>query len=305
MKTVLVTGANGLLGRKLVEAAAARFAVAAADLQEGPAAGTAAAPYFRCDVTSVRDVAAALDRARPDAVIHAAAFTDVDGCERLRDESWAVNVDGAANVARACRERGAAMIHLSTDYVFDGTAGPYAETDPPNPLSHYGRGKLESEREVLSAHPGAAVVRTMVLFGFAPGIRENFVTWTVRKLSAGEPVSIVTDQIGHPTLADDLAAAVLLLAEAGVPGLWHAAGSEWINRFDFARRVAAAFGLDASLIRPTTSDAFKQPAPRPLRSGLISDKLRNEFGFTLSDVDGALGKLRGQMETAGAWRSRA
>lgn len=302
MKTLAVTGGNGLLGLKVLEAAASRFRTVSLDLQEGPAAGSSAEAYARCDVTSAEQVAAVLERARPYAVIHTAAFTDVDGCETRREESLAVNAGGARHVAAACRRLGARMAHISTDYVFDGTAGPYTETDEPNPISHYGRTKLEGERAVREELPDAVIARTMVLFGFAPGSRDNFVTWLVRKLSAGEPVSIVTDQFGHPTLADDLARAVLLLVESGASGLYHTAGSEWLNRFDFAVRTASVFGLDASLIRPTTSDAFRQPAPRPLRSGLDSGKLKAEFGFTLSSAEEALKTLRGQMEAAGQWR---
>ncbi len=302
MKTLAVTGGNGLLGMKVLEAAASRFRTVSLDIQEGPAAGSSAGVYARCNVTSEEQVSGVLERTRPDAVIHTAAFTDVDACETRREESRAVNADGARHVAAACRKLGARMAHISTDYVFDGTAGPYTEADEPNPLSHYGRTKLEGERAVAAELPDAVIARTMVLFGFAPGIRENFVTWLVRKLSAGEPVSIVTDQVGHPTLADDLAAAVLLLVERGASGLYHTAGSEWLNRYDFALKTAAVFDLDASLIRPTTSDAFRQPAPRPLRSGLDSGKLRAEFGFTLSSAEEALKIIRGQMEAAGQWR---
>jgi dTDP-4-dehydrorhamnose reductase len=301
MRTVCVTGGNGLLGLKVLDAAATRFVTVSLDIQNGPI-DAAGAAYFRCDVTSETQIAGILERTRPDAVIHTAAFTDVDGCETRQDESRAVNVDGARNVAAACRRLGIRMAHISTDYVFDGTAGPYAETDAPNPISHYGRTKLEGERAVMAELPDAVIARTMVLFGFAPGIRENFVTWLVRKLTAGEPVSIVTDQYGHPTLADDLAQAVLLLVERGASGLYHAAGSEWLQRFDFAVKAAGVFGLDASLISPVTSGAFRQPAPRPLRSGLDSGKLKTEFGFALSAAEDALKKVRGQMESAGYWR---
>jgi dTDP-4-dehydrorhamnose reductase len=298
LRTVCVTGGNGLLGAKLTVLAAASTRVVSADLQDGPSIRTRNVEYVRADITDPAQVDSLLDRAKPEAVFHTAAFTDVDGCETRREAAWSVNVTGTENVAAACRRTGVRLIHLSTDYVFDGIAGPYSETDPPNPVSHYGRTKLESERIVQSLLPGALIVRTMVLYGFAAGARPNFVTWLVAALKRGTPVRIVTDQFGHPTLADDLARALLLLFEKRAYGIVHAAGGEWLNRFDFALKTAEVFGLDASLISPTTSDAFKQPAPRPLRSGLITDRIEREFGFRFSTTGEGLRVVREQMDAA-------
>ena len=299
MRTLCVTGGNGLLGMKLAGLASRSFRVFSADVQEGPSLELPNTEYVRTDVVDPAQVEGLLLRAKPEAVFHTAAFTDVDGCEIHRERAWSVNVTGTENVASACRRHGVRMIHLSTDYVFDGAAGPYSETDAPNPVSHYGRTKLESERIVQSLLPVALIARTMVLYGYAAGARDNFVTWLVAALSRRTPVRIVTDQYGHPTLADDLARALMLLFERNAAGILHAAGAEWLNRFEFAVKAAEVFGLDSSLITPTTSDAFKQPAPRPLRSGLKTDKLRGAFGFIFSAVDEGLRTVRIQMEEAG------
>jgi dTDP-4-dehydrorhamnose reductase len=298
MQTVAVSGSNGLLGRKLVRAAEARYRVLAMDVAEEPPVRSGRVEYVRCDVMDADLVARTLGTARPAWVFHTAAFTDVDACESHRETAWSVNVVGAENVALACAGLGARMVHLSTDYVFDGAHGPYTEIDTPNPISHYGATKLESERAVASVLPGALIVRTMVLYGFEPAVRPNFVTWLVAKLRRSEPVRIVTDQFGNPTLADDLAAALLVLSDRGAEGIFHAAGAEWLSRHAFALRVAEVFGLDCSLIAPTTSDAFRQPAPRPLRSGLYTEKIKTAYGLVLSPVSTGLEHVKHQMEAA-------
>jgi dTDP-4-dehydrorhamnose reductase len=302
LRTVCVTGGNGLLGTKLTELAGLSLRVVSSDLQDGPSVEPPNLTYVRADITDPAQVDSLLRRSKPEAVFHTAAFTDVDGCETRRDAAWSVNVTGTENLATACRRYGARLIHLSTDYVFDGMAGPYSETDAPNPVSHYGRTKLESERVVRSLLPDALIARTMVLYGFAAGARSNFVTWLVAALKRRAPVRIVTDQFGNPTLADDLARALLLLFERRASGIIHAAGREWLNRFDFALKTAEVFGLDASLISPTTSDEFKQPAPRPLRSGLRTDKIEREFGFRFSTAAEGLRAVREQMDAAGPER---
>jgi dTDP-4-dehydrorhamnose reductase len=302
LRTVCVTGGNGLLGTKLTELAGLSFRVVSSDLQDGPSVEQPNLTYVRADITDPAQIDSLLRRSKPEAVFHTAAFTDVDGCETRREAAWAVNVTGTENLAAACRRYGVRLIHLSTDYVFDGIAGPYSETDAPNPVSHYGRTKLESERVVQSLLPDALIARTMVLYGFSAGARPNFVTWLVAALKSGTAARIVTDQFGNPTLADDLARALLLLFERRASGIIHAAGGEWLNRFDFALKTAEVFGLDASLISPTTSDAFKQPAPRPLRSGLRTDKIEREFGFRFSTAAEGLRAVREQMDAAGPER---
>ncbi len=305
MKTLLITGGNGLLGTKLLTAASERYHLVSLDLQEETVLRTVDLRYIRADITDRTTIRNAILDAGPDGVIHTAAYTHVDGCETDSDRAHAVMVDGTRHVAEACREAGARMIHLSTDYVFDGTSGPYGEEDTTNPLSAYGRFKLESEQIVLDTLEDLAVVRTMVLYGFAPDVRDNFATWLVRALQNGEAVTIVTDQTGHPTLVDDLAAACLVLFEKKAKGIFHAAGSQWMSRFDFAILLAGVFGLDPSLIGQTTTDRLRQSASRPLVSGLKTDKIRKAFGVRFSTCEEGLRIMKRQMEEAGAFRGAA
>ena len=297
MKKICVTGGNGLLGTKLLATACKKYRIISIDLQESSLFQCNGLEYIQGDITNRDVIISQIVRARPDCVIHTAAFTNVDGCEKEKDKAWKVNVDGAENIALACRDLKIKMIHISTDYVFDGRNGPYTETDKTNPISFYGKTKLESEKRISDILEDFVITRTMVLYGYSPGVRMNFVTWLIDKLRNKEKVKIVTDQYGTPTLADDLARAVIVLFEKDGRGLYNTAGSELINRYDFALRIAEIFDLDSSLIEKTTSDYLKQPAPRPLRSGLRVDKIRIEMGVDFSPVREGLLKMKKQMES--------
>jgi len=297
LKSILITGSNGLLGNKLVSAATGRYRVVGLDLQSGPYVPPAPAEYIQGDVSDRERIFGQLREKKPDVVLHAAAFTDVDACESQYETAYAVNVRGTECIADACKRLGISLIHLSTDYVFDGARGPYAEDDKPCPLSAYGKMKWESERIVSSLLPDAVIARTMVLFGYAPHVRKNFVTWLIEKLGKRETVRVVNDQFGTPTFADDLAEALLALFEKGVRGIYHTAGSDYLDRHAFAVRIADVFGLDKSLIAATTSDRFVQPAPRPKKSGLKTQKLERDTGFRFRPLSGVLSLMKNQMES--------
>jgi dTDP-4-dehydrorhamnose reductase len=295
MKSILITGSNGLLGNRLQHAASGRCRIACLDVQPGPHDAAVPAEYVQADILDLDGMVRLARRFKPDAVVHTAAFTDVDACESRYDEARAVNVLGAENVAKACKAAGARMVHLSTDYVFDGESGPYSEGDAPHPISAYGRMKLESEEAVASILPCSTVVRTMVLFGFAPLVRNNFVTWLIGELRNGKRVRIVTDQYGTPTFADDLASAVLALVDRDQNGLYHAANPDCMSRHAFALLIAGVFGLDPSLIDEATSEGLNQPAPRPKRSGLDAGRLARDTGFRFRPLRGALEELKKQI----------
>ena len=217
---VLVTGSSGLLGSKLLAAMRSRpELVPLAAARRAPDARHAdAVAFWSLDITDRRRVQGIFGEAAPHAVVHAAAMTDVDGCELDPERAWAVNVAGTEHVVEACEQVGASLVHLSTEYVFDGEAGPYVETDQPRPLSVYGKTKLASERVVARCGQRWAVARTTVVFGYAPRARHNFVLWLLDRLARGERVRVVADQVGSPTLADNLAEMVLALVTEGGHG---------------------------------------------------------------------------------------
>jgi len=226
----------------------------------------------------------ALDRSRPAIVFLAAALTNVDYCELHADESRRINVDGPAAIAEWCAARDIPLVFFSSDYVFDGADGPYDESRSPRPLNVYGRQKLAAEEAIAGVGAESLIVRTTGVFG-AEQARKNFVLSLIDRLSRGENVQVPRDQIGTPTWADDLADAVMTVLRSESRGIMHITGASRMSRFEFARRIAAHFGLDEKRIIGVDTASLGQPAPRPLSAGLISNRL----GRALMTVDEALG----------------
>jgi dTDP-4-dehydrorhamnose reductase len=223
-------------------------------------------------------------------VVHAAAETNVERCETERDLARRINVDGTANMAAACVSVGARLILISTDYVFDGRKGNYAETDEPNPISFYGVTKLDAERIAASAASNSLIIRTSVLYGWHP-TKLNFATWILKGLREGQTLKVVNDHINSPTFADNLADAIRRAIECDSRGILHIAGSERINRFDFAGRIAARFDLNGSLLVPVQMRDLGWIAKRPRDSSLNVGKAEKELGIELLGVDGGLGEM--------------
>lgn len=264
---VAITGANGLLGSEAVGLLRGRHEVLA--LGRGPCR-LPAGPFrwADADLGDGRSVERALVEFGAQAVLHAGAFTDVDGCERDPERAWAVNVGGSEQVARACRVLGARLLAVSTDYVFDGAAGPYAEDDLPNPRGVYARTKRAGEEAAGLLAPNCAVARVAVVYSGRPGAKPTFATQIVEKLSHGAPVLAFEDQQVSPTLARNGAEMCLeVLLQTDHRGVLHTAGASTVSRVEFARRVAQRFGLTGEII-PVRIAEMKLPAPRPLRGGL-------------------------------------
>jgi dTDP-4-dehydrorhamnose reductase len=259
---------------------------------------------YLLDKTKRDQVLELVGRVKPDAVFDTGALHNVDYCEAHPQEAMAVNRDGTKNLADACATSGSKFVFVSTDYVFDGGRGPYSEKDVPGPINVYGQSKLEGERAATEACSRCAVVRPSVVYSWVPpetagtsssGKPLNFGTWLVRQLKAGNRLNIVDDQLGSPTLADDLASAMLALASSSAVGIFHTAGSTVLSRYDFSVRMAKALRLDGSLITAVRSSQFKQAARRPANSGLVSEKLRAVVGHRMMEIDEALGVFAGQV----------
>jgi dTDP-4-dehydrorhamnose reductase len=254
---VLVIGAGGMLARDVVLAA------------EGPQHQNTAQAEQDLVVTDAVLVAAALAELRPEAVVNCAAWTDVDGAEA--NEAAALQVNGVApgHLARAAADHGAQLVHVSTDYVFDGTARrPYFESDPTGPRSAYGRTKLAGEQAVLAAGGGHAVVRTAWLFGAAG---TNFVATMLALAATRDAVTVVGDQIGSPTFTGHLAGALLDIAERRVAGIAHVAGAGQCAWSELAAQTFEQAGVSCT-VRPVPSSEFPRPAPRPAWSVLASER---------------------------------
>jgi dTDP-4-dehydrorhamnose reductase len=255
MKRVLITGANGMLGRDIQEALGAR-------------------PYSALsrEALDVRDLDAVREAvAGHDVIVNCAAYTKVDDAEAHEVDAFAVNAEGAQNLALAARDTGARLIHLSTDYVFDGSAtSPYPENSPRHPLGAYARTKAAGEELVLEAHPtGTIILRSAWLYGqHGP----NFVSTMLRLAGERDTLTVVDDQRGQPTWTRDLAEKVVEIIDADISsGIFHGTSSGETTWFGFARAIFAGIGLDPERVHPTDSASFVRPAPRPAYSVLGHD----------------------------------
>lgn len=296
MKRILITGSNGLLGQKVVEIfSRSNYSLLLTSIEDKSVFNEEMLPYRQLDTTNRQDVRSVIEEIEPEVIVHTAAITDVDACETKREAAWKVNVGSVENLVYAAKLVGAKIIHLSTDYVFDGKSGPYTELDRPNPLSYYGRTKLASENVLKTSGIPSTVIRTMVLYGVGYNVKLNFALWLAKNLSEGKPVKVVDDQVGNPTLVDDLAFAIVKIVELDRNGLYHVAGANLVNRYEFALALARIFDFDKKLITPVKSSAFKQPAPRPLKSGLITLKAETDLGVKMSGVEQGLKILKNQI----------
>ncbi len=296
MAKILITGANGLLGQKTVQTFAneTTHELILTDVQES-AEDTHGFVYFPLDITKKEDVKESVRKYTPDIIINTAAYTNVDGCETEKVQSWRVNVDAVKHFIIASRINSSKIIHISTDYVFDGKIGNYDESSKPNPLSYYGKGKLASENALITSGVTHAIIRTMIIYGTGKNLRLNFALWLIEKLKNKEPVNIVNDQFGQPTIVDDLALALLMIVNRDKTGLFHVSGSEYISRYEFALKLAEVFGFDKRLVLPIKTSELNQAAPRPMNSSFILLKAETELGLKPLNVTEGLFFLKSQL----------
>jgi dTDP-4-dehydrorhamnose reductase len=243
------------------------------------------------DVTDRAALKEAMLARMPQVVINLAALTNVDECESDKKLAWKLNVTLVENLVRICRAADAHLVHLSTDYVFDGEKGPYTEADVPSPLNYYGKSKLAGENAITTSGIEATIVRTNVLYGPNPS-RPDFVHWVLSCSERGLGIRAASDQFGNPTYVDDVAEAIVRLIDRKLTGLFHVGGAEYISRFEFAKRVARTFKLDESAVEPVHSADLAQVARRPLRAGLVSLKAETELRMRFRGVDSGLVSLR-------------
>ena len=286
MKTILLTGTNGLLGQKLVAQLAPRAAagelrvVASSRGANKLAALFPQVPFVPLDVADAERVRAVLDEVAPTHVIHTAAMTNVDACETDRPACWRHNTTAVEHLAATCAARDIHLTHVSTDFIFDGAAGPYAEDAVPNPVNYYGVSKLAAEQAVRAAGGRWAIARTVLVYGTAHDYgRSNLVLWVRDALRAGKTLQVVDDQWRTPTLAEDLAEGCLRIVDRDATGVFHLSSDELLTPYQMALQVADFFGLDAAHLQRVTAATFTQPARRPPRTGFLIGKARHELGF--------------------------
>ena len=268
MTRLLIIG-SGLLGNCFAEMAVNTF-VTFATYNEHSLDLKGCKSYY-LNITNNADVTTLVQKLKPDYIIHTAALTDVDHCERDKRLAWNINVEGTRHISEISRKISAKLIYISTDYVFDGHGGMYKENDSTNPIDYYGATKLGGENLVKDLKD-YIIVRPSVLYGWNP-VKLNFVTWVIQGLKKENAINVVNDQFNSPTLADNLVELILELIEKEENGIFHASGSERISRLDFAIRIAEIFGLNEDLIKPITSDQLNWTAKRPMDSSLDVSKI--------------------------------
>ncbi|WP_373524130.1 NAD(P)-dependent oxidoreductase [Aquiflexum sp.] len=300
---VLVTGANGLLGQKLVDQLRADPEIHVIGTGKGqsrlPNAWKGSYEWREMDVTDKQQVLEVFAEIKPDAVIHTAAMTQVDDCEKEKDQSRIANIDAVSNLIEACRTNDVHLVHLSTDFIFDGEEGPYTEEAAPNPINYYGQTKLEAENRILESGIRWAIVRTVLVYGIANDMsRSNIILWVKKSLEEGRNIKVVNDQWRTPTLAEDLAEGCVLIVKKGATGIFNISGKDFLTPFEMAIQTANYFGLDKSLITEVDSTLFTQPAKRPPKTGFIIEKAKNELGYSPKSFTEGIGILSKQIKLA-------
>ncbi len=283
---ILIVGASGLVGSHLVMACQQRGWNVVGTYHQFEQ------PHLKpLKITDADAVQALIQETQPQVVFLPAFRSNVDYCEQNPEETYQINVVGSLNVAKSCKEVDAKLVFYSSDYVFNGEAGPYREVDEPEPICVYGRQKLEVEQQISQLMTNYLILRVTVVYGHeAQG--KNFLIRLISTLQNGQMIRVPEDQVGSPTLVDDIAEASCRLIEAGVTGLFHVAGPDVMSRYEFSLTVAELLGLERDNILPVITSELEQLAKRPLKAGMVCDRLVETINWKLKGVVDALNHLK-------------
>jgi dTDP-4-dehydrorhamnose reductase len=294
---ILVTGSNGLLGQKLSRLLQEDDDVYLIATARGRSAvKITRGEYHSMDISDRDSVESVLRFTKPEVVINTAAMTQVDDCETQREACWKANVTAVESLVRCCNALHVHLVHVSTDFIFDGSRGPLDEDETPRPVNFYGESKLAGEEIIRSTSASWAILRTVLVFGITQDMsRSNIVLWVKNSLEQKKTINVVNDQWRTPTLAEDLAMGCYLAAKKRAKGIFNISGKDFMSPYDIAIRTAEFFKLDKSLIKATDSTKFVQPAKRPARTGFIIEKARKELGYEPRSFEEGLELLAKQM----------
>jgi len=282
MIKIVITGSNGLLGQTLLNLLLnekEKYTIFGFSKGENRS-GRTDFDYFTLDITDEDELRKKLLAIKPDAIINTAAMTNVDACENDKINCDKLNVEAVNYLAIISAEINAHLIHISTDFIFDGKKGYYKETDKPNPLSYYGESKLKSEAVLLNSTIDFTILRTILVYGKVYDMsKSNIVLWVKQMLTDKKEITIVDDQFRMPTYAEDLAMACKLAIDKKATGIFNISSSELLSIYEIAQQIADAFKLDKSLLKPISTSTLNQTAPRPSKTGFDLNKTINELGF--------------------------
>ena len=286
MTTILITGGSGQLGVSLKKIFHSKYEIiwATRDIKS-----TGSNIYL--DVTNSILFKEVLNTTNPDLIINLAALTNVDLCERNPGLSYSVNLGGIENLINLFN---GPIVHLSTDYVFDGESGPYSEGDPTNPLNVYGASKLASEKVLLEHAENSLVIRTNVLYDYYSSTSASFLNWVVNYLSKRIEINVVDDQWNNPTWTSSLAVVIERAVDLGLSGLVHWGDNDWVSRYEFANKIADVFSLKKSLVKPISTSELNQDAKRPLKGGLKTNYAQSVLNLEPPTIEECLKNIIAQ-----------
>ncbi len=283
---IVITGSNGLLGQKLLYLLKNRKEVEIFALARGENRLPAdkGYTYEAVDIGEEKEVEQVMAKIQPDVIINTAAMTNVDICESKREECWKANVDAVKYLTKAAEKYNSHLIHVSTDFIFDGNPNAkrerYLEDDFPNPVNYYGDSKLAAESIVKKSNCKWAIARTSLVYGIGVNMsRTNIVLWAKGELEKGKQINVVDDQFRSPTLVEDLAQACVLIADKQADGVFHISGRNYMSIYDMALQIAEFYNFDPSLVKSVNTGALKQAAVRPPKTGFIIDKACSVLGY--------------------------
>lgn len=298
---ILITGSNGLLGQKLVKLLLDK----GEDTLIATARGGNRLPYpetdyvfDQMDITDKQQVLEVVTKHKPEVIIHTAAMTNVDQCETEREACWDQNVNAVNYLIEASAKNDCFLLHLSTDFIFDGEDGPYDEKAKANPVSYYGESKLAAEKLLENSTINYATARTVLVYGIAHDMsRSNIILWVKKSLEEGKEIKVVDDQLRSPTLAEDLAMGCYLIAKQKAPGVFNICGKDLLNPYEMALKTADFFNLDTSTMQRADASSFTQTAKRPPRTGLLIEKARTVLGYEPHSFDEGIAIVARQIES--------
>ncbi|PRD54405.1 SDR family oxidoreductase [Sphingobacterium gobiense] len=296
-QTILITGANGFLGQKLIERLTDKpcYRIVATSKSENRNFIQKGYTYIPCNFTDDVSLQSLLDEVQPDYIIHTAAMSSVETCENDPLLCEKVNVKVVYKLGQYCAQHDKHLVHLSTDFVFDGKGGPYKETDQTNPCNAYGKSKSVSETKLLSTDCRAAILRTILVYGINGDTkRSNLVLWAKAQLENNNRINVVSDQWRMPTFVDDLAGACIAAMEKEAQGIYHISGDEMMSILDVVYQIADFWKLDKSLVNPIKAADIGQENNRPRKTGFILDKAKAELGYAPTPFVKSLTEIKQQ-----------
>lgn len=279
---ILITGSNGFIGQKLIDAVLTTekyklFALSKGSNRHSRLEGY---QYIDADVCNKKQMTDVISQVKPDVIVHTVAMANVETCEVNPELCNNVNVVPIQIIIELSKIHHFHFIQFSTDFVFNGEDGPYIESDNPNPLNVYGKSKLEAERMIQTSKMNWTIIRTILVYGVPhDSQRSNLILWVKKSLQEGKDIQVVTDHYRMPTLVEDLTQATLSIIEKKVQGVYHISGNELFSVYEVALKVAEVWSLDSSLIHPVLSSTLDSSVARPSYTGFILDKANKDFGF--------------------------